>query len=102
MVKINLSLKTVYFDAINRGIKKTEYRDGTPYYVEKLVDMSKYPGLNAEQILEELRKGAKLYPKKIDAIVFHNNQRVLTMEVKGIEVYDHHTSFAIKLGKRIN
>lgn len=102
MITIHLSLKTPYFDAINRGTKTTEYRDFTPYYVEKFVDASKYPQMSTEDIMEHLRKGGKLYPKNIDAITFQNNQRVLTMRVKEIVVLDHHTTFAIKLGKRIN
>lgn len=101
-MNINLSLKTIYFDAINRGVKTTEYRDMTTYYIEKLVDRTKYNGKTDEEIIEKLRNGAKLYPLPIDSITFFNNGRVLKKEVKGIEVQPHHTTFAIKLGKRIN
>lgn len=101
-MNINLSLKSVYFDAINRGVKTTEYRDMTTYYIEKLVDKTKYKGKTNEEIIEELRKGAKLYPLPIRTVTFFNNGRILTKEVKGIEVQPHHTVFAIKLGKRIS
>lgn len=101
-MNINLSLKTVYFDAINRGVKTTEYRDMTTYYIEKLVDRAKYNGKTDEEIIEELRNGTKLFPLPIDSVTFFNNGRVLKKEVKGIEVQPHHTTFAIKLGKRIN
>lgn len=101
-MNINLSLKTIYFDAINRGVKTTEYRDMTAYYVEKLVDKTKYKGKTNEEIIEELRKGAKLHPLPIESVTFFNNGRVLRKEVKGIEVQPHHTTFAIKLGKRID
>ena len=102
MMKVNLSVYSVYFDNINRGIKTTEYRDLTPYYVDKFVDKSHYEGKTSEEIVEILRKGGKLYPLPIEAITFHNNGRVLTMSVKEIKTYDHNTIFAIKLGKRIN
>lgn len=101
-MNINLSLKSVYFDAINRGVKTTEYRDMTTYYIEKLVDKTKYKGKTNEEIIEELRKGAKLYPLPIRTVTFFNNGRILTKEVKGIEAQPHHTVFAIKLGKRIS
>lgn len=97
----NLSLKSVYFDAINRGVKTVEYRDMTPYYINKFVDKSHYQGLDDNEIIEKIRKEGKAHFLPLDGLRFHNNGRILTMEVVGIEVYDGHTTFAIKLGKRL-
>lgn len=98
---INLSIKTPYFDSINRGVKTTEYRDMTTYYVDKLLDKTKYGGMSNEEIIEYLHKGGKVHTLDIDKVRFFNNQRVLTMRVLGIETYNHHSTFAIKLGKRV-
>lgn len=92
----------VYFDAINKGTKKTEYRDMSDYWIDRLVDKTHYPNKSNEEIKEALRKGAKLYWVKYDTITFHNNMRTLTMEIEDIVVYDRHTTFAIKLGKRVS
>lgn len=101
-MNLNVSIYAVYFDAINRGTKTVEYRDMKDYWIDRLVDKSKYPNMTNDEIKHHLLKGGKYYPAHYDTITFFNNQRKLTMEVKGIEVYDHHTTFAIKLGKRVN
>lgn len=103
MKVIDMALKAVYFDSINRGVKKTEYRDmSNDYYIKKLVDLSKYPNMTIDEIRNALIKGAKLHWIKYDAILFHNNNRKLLVEIKDIVVYDHHPTFAIKLGKRLD
>lgn len=99
---INMALKSVYFDSINRGTKTTEYRDMTDYYIDKLVDKSHYEGMSNEEIKQHLIKGGRLYWVKYDTITFHNNGRVLKMRINDIAVYEHHNTFAIKLGKRIS
>lgn len=98
---LDFALKSVYFDSINRGTKTTEYRDMTDYYIGKFVDKSKYQGMTDNDIKEKIRKEGKAHFLPLDAIRFHNNGRMLVMSVKGIEVLKGHTTFAIKLGKRI-
>lgn len=99
---INAALKTVFFESINRGTKKTEYREMSQYWIEKIVDFSHYPGKSWEEIRNILVAGGKLYWNKYKTITFFNNNRHITMEIKDIITADHHTSFAIKLGKRVN
>ena len=101
MVNENLSILHPYFDAISRGVKTVEYRDMTPYYIEKFVDMEKYNGKSADEIAEILRKGGKFYPRKVDTITFFCNDRQMVVEVLDIKVYSHHTTFAIKLGRKV-
>lgn len=102
MVNENLSILHPYFDAISRGAKTVEYRDMTPYYVGKFVDVEKYDGRNEYEIVELLRNGGKFYPRKIDTITFFCNDRKMVVEVKEVRVYAHHTTFAIKLGRKIS
>lgn len=99
-MNVNLSIKPVYFDSIRRGVKRTEYRDLTPYYVGKFVDTARYPGLTAVEIAEALRRGEPLFHRAVDTLTLHDNKRGRTMVVAvvGIKVYDHHTSLAIRLG----
>lgn len=99
---INASLKTVYYESINRGTKRVEYREMSQYWIERLVDMSKYPGKTWEEVRDILRKGGTLHAQKYDTITFFNNGRHMTMKVEGIDIRDHHTSFGIRLGKRVN
>ena len=99
---LNCSVYQVYFDAINRGAKTTEYRDIKDYWIDKLVDKSHYEGMTNQEIKDALRQGAKLHWVKYDTITFWNNGRHITKEIKDIVVQDHHTTFAIKLGKRVD
>ena len=100
---IDMSLHKAYYESIRRGSKTTEYRDMKDYWIDKLLDKSRYKGKSNAEIKEGLVKGTlKLYPYGWDEVRFHHLQDPpIRLEIKGITVLEGHTTFAIKLGKRL-
>ena len=95
-----LTVYKQYFESIRRGTKRTEYRDGTnDYWVGRLCDMSKYPGMSEAEVRDALVKGARLHPAGWTHVRFKNGKDYLLAEIRSIEWYSGHTTFAIKLGK---
>lgn len=83
------------------GAKKTEYRDMSEYWVNKILDMSKYNGKTAQEVISDLYAGkVKLYTKPYTTIVFHCDKQVERYRIREINTYRGHKMFAIQLGKR--
>lgn len=102
MSSIRFTVYKQYFDAIKNGSKKTEYREIKPYWIKKLVDMSKYPNMTEEEIKDAIvNKGATFYPRTYDECLFFCGKESLKIQFKGINVYKGYSIFAIKLGKII-
>lgn len=101
MRNLNLSIHKVYFNGIRRGSKTTEFRDIKPYWIDKLVDKSHYEGMTDSEIADALYEGKKLYAQKYDTATFFCGDDHFTIEIKGIETYKGHRTFAIALGKII-
>lgn len=91
-----------FFDQIARGVKKTEYRQMSEYWVKRLVDVSQYNGMDLQSIRIGLLNG-KIEPHWNDYthIRFKCGKNYLLCEIKGINVYRGHDIFCIKLGKII-
>ena len=99
---INMSLYAVYFDAILRGAKTTEYRDFSDYWIGKLVDKAFYNGMTAGEIKDALTSGRMpLKYNNYKYIRFWNKERNMLVEVKDVKVHKGHSMFAIKLGNII-
>lgn len=99
---LDAALKSIWYDAILKGTKKTEYRDMTEYWINKLLDTSKYEGKTIDDIKDGLSKGTlKLYPRGWTHVRFHCKERTMVWTIEEIKTYDTHTTFAIKLGKRV-
>lgn len=97
---LNMALKKPYYDQILKGVKTTEYRDMKDYWIDKLVDKAFYKNKSNSEIRDLLVSGkAPLKWNKWKRIRFWHEGRNMLVEVKGMEVYDHHPMFAIKLGK---
>ena len=104
METIELALKPVYLEAIRMGAKTTEFRKCDEYYVQKLVDMSKYPNMDARDIMDGLHDGTlELFPKDIGEILFHESGsgRQLRVKVRYVRFYRGHHNFCIGLGEVI-
>lgn len=101
---LNLSVKEQWFDAIENGSKTIEYRDmKNDYWVTKLLDMSKYPNMTPEEVRNGLYRGKlEVYRVPYDTATFYtmrNGKKVhLVIEVRGLNVFKGHTTFAIMLG----
>lgn len=101
---INFSVYEVYFNAIENGSKTTEFRDArNPYWWKKLVDLSRYPGKEIDEIRDGVKRGKlELYPIEFDTCTFwttRNGKRVhLVAEWKDTVTHKGHDQFAIRLG----
>lgn len=77
---LHLTLFRKYFDLINAGLKKEEYRNNTPFWQKRL-------------------------SKQYDTIIFRNGYSkkspMLKVECKGIEFNQEKNLFIIKLGEII-
>lgn len=98
---IDMGLKSQWYNAIERGTKKTEYREMKDYWITKLLDMGRYGGKNTEEIKSGLTSGTlPLYPYGWTHIRFHNQGRQMVVPILSINIYKGHEIFAIKLGER--
>ena len=75
---LHLVLKGIYYDRIEKGIKKVEYRRKTDYWTKRIIK------------------------KDPDIVVFHRGytKQIMTFHIRNIIVFSY--QFAILLGKRIN
>lgn len=98
MKTLYLTVYRIYFEEIRRGVKTTEYRDMSEYWVSRLIDTSKYGGKDLDQIREGLIQG-KLKPYFVDwqKVRFKCGNNYLFADIDRIEVYKGHSVFAIKL-----
>lgn len=98
---LNLSLLPVWYNAIDRGTKKIEYRDFKDYWLNKLLEMRFYKGKTMDDIRKGLAQGTlELHPVNWTHVRFHCQEREMEYEIKEIKVYKGHEMFAIHLGKR--
>lgn len=102
MKVINMALKKVWYDAIDKGVKTTEYRDMTDYWMGKLLDMKKYKGKTFREVRRGLEKGElKVFPADWTHVRFHHDKDNMTFAIDKLVCYNGHTTFAIKLGDRL-
>ena len=101
-MNVNASIKKQYLDMILRGSKTTEYRDMSPYWTQKLVDVGRYTGKDVQEVIDGLQQGKlTLHTRDIDSITFWCNGQRVKYQVLGINVYQGHKLFAIRLGKAL-
>lgn len=99
MATINMALKEPFFEQIQRGVKTTEYREITDYWIGKLLDTDRYTEKDADTLRQKLIDGSvPVYPKGWTDILFHCKGRTLSKKILDIKVYRGHSLFAIKLG----
>jgi len=100
---LNVRIYKQYFDAILKGVKTTEYRTMSDYWMRKLVDVSKYgKDITTEQDLRTaIQDDAKPTFRDYDRIRFFCGKQTATYKIVCIRVYPHHDWFAIKLGERL-
>lgn len=105
---LNLTLKKKWFDMIESGEKKEEYRELKPYWVTRLTNGIKtYPSIHSID-----GKGYEVDYKEFDFVLFRNGYAkdapCILVECKGIDMGKGKSewgaikeSFIIKLGKLI-
>lgn len=104
---LHLPLKKEWYDMIERGDKREEYRENTRYWQTRLIDIAIYDDGD-----EEGKNPAFIFFKDYDAVCFSYGytRRRMLWECKGIDfgqgrpewgAPDHET-FIIKLGNRLN
>lgn len=99
---LDVSILKENLDQIVKGAKTTEYREMTPYWMERLVDTSKY-GARDEESLRNLIAGDPDAPyRNFGVIRFHCGERSVSCEVRNIRAFPCHSFFAIRLGKIID
>lgn len=100
---LDMALKEVFLEPIHNGTKRIEYRDMTPYWVDKLLDTESY-GKPTEEIIDGIMHGdLELKPRGWTHIRFHqsNGSRVLLVELKDIKTYIGRHTFCLYLGNVI-
>ncbi len=98
---LDLSVKEPFLDAIIRGAKRTEYREMSKYWIERLVDVSKYNESDIEKLCIAIYSDAEPTWIHYDQIRFHCGDRTATYELKDIACYPHHRVFALHLGDAV-
>lgn len=100
---LNASLHLIWYNAIRKGTKTTEYRDMKEYWLKKLLKIEKYGNKSLQEIKEGIVSGdLPLHLQGWEAVRFHHGQdEPITYKIEEIKVYENHPTFAIKLGKRI-
>lgn len=89
----------VFFDQIEKGVKTTEYREMSDYWMHRLVDTSKYGDLGEAELRDAISKDPDPPYRPFSVIRFHCGGRTLERRITGIRTYPCHDWFAIKLGK---
>lgn len=98
----DLALKSVYYDQIASGRKKTEYRSlENLYYIQTFLNADSYKGKSIEEIKEGLINGTikDVRPAGYTHIRFHNLGRTMIVEIKDIRIDRHNKLLCIDLGK---
>ena len=98
-----MSLKEVFLEPIHLGVKTTEYRDMTPYWADKLLNIAAY-GMPVEEVIDGLMHGdLEVKPKGWTHIRFHQSggNRTLLVEMGEIKTYPGRHTFCISLGKLV-
>ena len=99
MKALHCAIKRKYLDLIQAGTKNVEYRDMSPYWVERLVEVP--AGKDINQYRADIISG-KVEPKfkKYTHIVFHCEGDTVTIPIDGIKTYRGHHIFAISLDNK--
>lgn|SRR5574344_215570 len=114
--ELNLILKKKWYEAIQSGIKKEEYREIKPYWIYRLCfefeTDERCHTCNGDHCAECLhRNGDKIEFKKFDTVRFHYGYTNKTMlfTIEGITIGHGHSEwgapneevFIIRLGRRL-
>ena len=101
MKALHCAIKQQYLDLIQTGTKNLEYRDMSPYWMERLVEIP--AGKDISQHRADIISG-KVEPKfkKYTHIVFHCAGTVVTVPIVDIRTYRGHRLFAIALDNKDN
>ncbi len=96
MKALHCAIKRQYLDLIMAGTKTVEYRDMSPYWVQRLVVIP--AGKDINQYRADIISG-KVEPKfqHYTHIVFHCEGATATMPITGVKTYRGHHLFAISL-----
>ena len=112
-----LPLKKEWYEMIEAGIKKEEYREFKPYWLQRLMlwaDGERIDKISAERVMEHPIGTFEWGPqfKDYDAVCFSYGytRRRMLWECKGIDFgrgrpewgAPDHKTFIIKLGNRLN
>ena len=99
MLNLNVAVKFEYFALISEGKKNEEFRDITPYWVERLCVMPE--DMTAEKMSEAVSEG-KIKPqfKPYTHITFHCGTHQTIREITSIRVSDDGTFFVIEFVKQ--
>lgn len=86
-----------FFDAIAGGVKTTEYREMSAYWMRRLVDTSKYAAADEQELRDAIRRDPDVPWRGWETIVFHCGARTLERRVASIAVFPGYRWFAIRL-----
>ena len=95
-----MALKSVFFEPVRNGAKKTEFRDFTDYWCNKLLDVESYH-MSTDDIINGLLDGTlEIKPRGWTHILFHESghNRTVLVEMGEIRTYPGHRAFCIDLG----
>lgn len=99
MKTLYATLYRQYFDQVARKTKKTEYREMSDYWINRLVEVEKYGTKDLAAIRNGLVQGTfKPHWRDWTHIRFKCGNSYLLCEIKGINIYRGHDVFCIKLG----
>lgn len=95
---LHLRVYEQFFNAIASGAKTTEYREMTAYWMGRLVDTSKYAGVDDEQGLRDaICRDPDVPWRGWGSVVFHCGGRTLERRIASIAVFPGYRWFAIRL-----
>lgn len=94
---LDLRVFQQFFDQIAKGVKTTEYRVMSDYWMRRLADTSKYGDLDEAALRKAMAADAAIVWKPWRYARFHCGKRSLLMRIVSIRAYPSHEWFAIKL-----
>lgn len=95
---LKLTLKYMWYDMIDSGVKLEEYRDITPFYQSRI-----------DKYMDAIRQGKKVCVTFYKA--YNTNRPSMTFEIESIQLREGNPAwgaikgveyYCIRLGKRIN
>ena len=94
---LDLRVFQQFFDQIAKGVKTTEYRVMSEYWMKRLADTSKYGDLDEAALRKAMAADTDISWKPWRFARFHCGKRSLTKRIISIRAYPSHEWFAIKL-----
>lgn len=94
---LDLRVFQQFYDQIAKGVKTTEYRVMSEYWMKRLADTSKYGDLDEAALRKAMAADADISWKPWRLARFHCGKRSLTKRIVSIRAYPSHEWFAIKL-----